>query len=103
MPAFEIPGDFLAALDFFVNEQGGGLLMAGGKQSFGSGGYFESSIDQLLPVSMELKNEHRKLAVAMAIVMDRSGSMGASVDQGGKQLTKMQLANTGAAKAIELL
>jgi len=103
VPAFEIPGDFLAALDFFVNEQGGGLLMAGGKQSFGSGGYFESSIDQLLPVSMELKNEHRKLAVAMAIVMDRSGSMGVSVDQGGKQLTKMQLANTGAAKAIELL
>ena len=103
VPAFEIPADFLSALNFFVNEQGGGLLMAGGKQSFGSGGYFESSIDPLLPVSMELKNEHRKLAVAMAIVMDRSGSMGMTVDQAGKPLTKMQLANTGAAKAIELL
>ena len=103
VPAFEIPGDFLSALNFFVNEQGGGLLMAGGKQSFGSGGYFESSIDPLLPVSMELKNEHRKLAVAMAIVMDRSGSMSMTVDQAGKPLTKMQLANTGAAKAIELL
>ena len=103
VPAFEIPADFLSALNFFVNEQGGGLLMAGGKQSFGSGGYFESSIDPLLPVSMELKNEHRKLAVAMAIVMDRSGSMGMTVDQAGKLLTKMQLANTGAAKAIELL
>lgn len=103
VPAFEIPGDFLAALEFFVHEQGGGLLMAGGKQSFGSGGYFESAIDPLLPVSMELKTEHRKLAVAMAIVMDRSGSMGATVAQGGKQITKMQLANTGAAKAIELL
>ena len=103
VPAFEIPGDFLAALHFFVHEQGGGFLMAGGKQSFGSGGYFESSIDPLLPVSMELKNEHRKLAVAMAIVMDRSGSMGMTVDQGGNQVTKMQLANTGAAKAIDLL
>lgn len=103
VPAFEVPGDFLAALEFFVHEQGGGLLMAGGKQSFGSGGYFESAIDPLLPVSMELKSEHRKLAVAMAIVMDRSGSMGATVSQGGKQITKMQLANTGAAKAIELL
>ena len=71
--------------------------------NFGSGGYFESSIDPLLPVSMELKNEHRKLAVAMAIVMDRSGSMSMTVDQAGKPLTKMQLANTGAAKAIELL
>ena len=72
--------------------------MAGGKQSFGSGGYFDSAIDPLLPVSMELKTEHRKLAVAMAIVMDRSGSMGASVGVGGKQVTKMQLANTGAAR-----
>ena len=103
VPAFEIPGDFLGALNFYVNEQGGGLLMAGGKQSFGSGGYFESSIDPLLPISMELKNEHRKLAVAMAIVMDRSGSMSMTVDQGGKPSTKMQLANTGAAKAIDLL
>jgi len=103
VPAFEMPGDFLAALNFFVHEQGGGFLMAGGKQSFGSGGYFESAVDPLLPVSMELKTEHRKLAVAMAIVMDRSGSMGMTVAQGGKQVTKMQLANTGAAKAIELL
>ena len=98
-----MPGDFLAALNFFVLEQGGGFLMAGGNQSFGSGGYFDSAIDPLLPVSMELKTEHRKLAVAMAIVMDRSGSMGASVGVGGKQVTKMHLANTGAAKAIELL
>lgn len=103
VPAYEIPGDFLNALDFFVREQGGGLMMAGGKQSFGSGGYFESAVDPLLPISMELKTEHRKLAVAMAIVMDRSGSMGMTVPAGGKNVTKMQLANTGAAKAIELL
>lgn len=103
VPAFEIPGDFLAAMDFFVREQGGGFMMAGGKQSFGSGGYFDSAVDQLLPVSMELKSEHRKLAVALAIVMDRSGSMGMTVPAGGKNVTKMQLANTGAAKAIELL
>ena len=103
VPAFEMPGDFLNALEFFVKEQGGGLMMAGGKQSFGSGGYFESAVDPLLPVSMELKSEHRKLAVAMAIVMDRSGSMGMTVPAGGKNATKMQLANTGASKAIELL
>ena len=41
--------------------------MAGGKKSFAAGGYFESAIDPLLPVSMELKQEHRKLMVAMAI------------------------------------
>jgi len=103
IPAFEVPQPFLDALDFFVREQAGGFLMAGGKQSFGSGGYFQSSIDPLLPISMELKNEHRKLAVALAIVLDRSGSMAVGVNAGGKNLTKMDLANAGAAEAIGLL
>lgn len=101
--AFEMPGDFLNALDFFVRDQGGGLMMAGGKQSFGSGGYFQSAVDPLLPISMELKTEHRKLAVAMAIVMDRSGSMSMTVPAGGKNVSKMDLANAGAANAIQLL
>jgi uncharacterized membrane protein len=100
VPAHEIPNDFMKSIDFFVREQGGGLLMAGGQSSFGSGGYFQSPIDPLLPVSMELKSEHRKLAVALAIVMDRSGSMSVGV-AGGK--TKMDLADTGAVNAINLL
>lgn len=102
VPAFELPGEFLAALNFYVREQGGGLLMAGGKQSFGSGGYFQSPVDELLPVSMELRSEHRKLAVAMAVVLDRSGSMGASV-AGAAGLQKMDLADEGAARCVTLL
>jgi len=100
VPAHRLPAEFAGALDFWVNEQGGGLLMAGGQNSFGSGGYFSSPLDPLLPVSMELRNEHRKLTVAMAIVLDRSGSM--AVGAGGG-LTKMDLADAGAARAIELL
>ncbi len=100
MPASRLPAAFLDGLPFFVKEQGGGLLMSGGPQSFGAGGYFESQIDPLLPVSMELREEHRKLAVAMAIVLDRSGSMAVSAGGGA---TKMDLADEGAARAIELL
>jgi uncharacterized membrane protein len=100
IPAHEIPNDFMKSLDFFVREQGGGFMMVGGKRSFGAGGYFQSEIDELLPVSMELKSEHRKLSVALAIVMDRSGSMAVNV-AGGK--TKMDLANSGAIAAVNLL
>ncbi|MEO5913446.1 MAG: VWA domain-containing protein [Luteolibacter sp.] len=100
VPAHEVPTDFMKSLDFFVREQGGGLLMAGGDHSFGSGGYFQSPIDSLLPVSMELKSEHRKLAVALAIVMDRSGSMSVGIGGG---VTKIDLADSGAANAIDLL
>lgn len=104
VPAHEIPNDFLKALNFFITEQGGGFLMIGGKRSFASGGYYQSPIDPLLPITMELKNDHRKLSVAMAIVMDRSGSMAATVSApGGGTSTKMALANNGAAEAIQLL
>jgi hypothetical protein len=100
VPADKLPADFLGAIDFFITGQGGGLLMSGGRFSFGSGGYFQSPLDALLPVSMELRQEHRKLAVAMAIVLDRSGSMAAGAGPG---ITKMDLANEGAARAISLL
>ncbi len=90
----------LDGLTCFVRERGGGLLVTGGKASFGVGGYHRSALDPLLPVSMELRQEHRKLAIALAIVMDRSGSMAAPVADG---ITKMDLANLGAAASIELL
>ena len=41
---------------------------------------------------MELKNEHRKLSLAMVVALDRSGSMAAPVGDGR---TKMDLANEG--------
>jgi Mg-chelatase subunit ChlD len=83
----------------FVTERGGGLLLTGGKASFGIGGYYLSPLDPVLPVSMELRKEQRKQGMALAVAMDRSGSMGMS--SGGA--TKMDLANLGAAAAINLL
>jgi uncharacterized membrane protein len=102
VPSHDFAPGFLDSLDFFVRQQGGGLLMIGGRHSFGSGGFFQSPIDELLPVSMELKADQRKLALAMAVVLDRSGSMMASAD-GPPGTTKMDLANAGTAAAIELL
>ncbi|MDB6138557.1 MAG: hypothetical protein JWO94_1629 [Verrucomicrobiaceae bacterium] len=101
VPAYQMPAEFLRALKFYVNEQGGGLAMIGGKYSFAAGGYYGSPIEPMLPVSMELKQEHRKLALPVAIVMDRSGSMGMTAPGTGRK--KMELANEGAARAIELL
>lgn len=83
----------------FVNERGAGLLVTGGKASFGIGGYYLSPLDAVLPVSMELRKEQRKQGMALAIAMDRSGSMGMQAGGG----TKMDLANLGAAAAIDLL
>lgn len=102
VPANAFDPRFLSALPFYVRQQAGGLIMTGGRHSFGSGGYFESPLDPLLPVSMELRQDERRVRTAVAIVMDRSGSMSAAVP-GQPGMTKMDLANIGAASAVELL
>ncbi|MDP7276178.1 MAG: VWA domain-containing protein [Planctomycetaceae bacterium] len=99
-PADDLGRLKMARLAQYVEELGGGLLLTGGERSFGQGGYFKSPLDDVLPVSMELREEHRKLRVAMAIVLDRSGSMAVPV-AGGK--TKMDLANLGTAECVRLL
>jgi Mg-chelatase subunit ChlD/uncharacterized membrane protein len=100
VPAGDAGPFALSALATFVTDLGGGLLVTGGGASFGVGGYFKSALDAYLPVSMEIKNEHRKLSLAMAVVLDRSGSMAAPAGDGR---TKMDLANLGTCAAIETL
>lgn len=90
----------MARLTQFVEDLGGGLMLTGGERSFGTGGYFKSPLDPLLPVSMEIRQEHRKLQMALAIVLDRSGSMSAPV-AGGR--TKMDLADVGTAECVRML
>jgi hypothetical protein len=100
VPASQLGPESLGALARFATDLGGGLLLTGGNASFGVGGYFKSALDSYLPVSMEIKNEHRKLSLAMAVVLDRSGSMAAPTGDGR---TKMDLANLGTCAAIDTL
>lgn len=98
--AARIGGEGLRALREFVLERGGGLWMTGGQASFGIGGWHLSPVDEVLPVSMEMRHETRKIGVALAIALDRSGSMAVEASPG---VPKMKLANLGACAAIELL
>lgn len=84
----------------FVTQAGGGLVMTGGRHSFAEGGYRRSSLEDVLPVSLEVRQEQRKAAVAISIIMDCSCSMGATVPDGR---TKMQLAAEGVVGALQLL
>jgi uncharacterized membrane protein len=99
VPAGQLPNGALMALAQWVRDLGGGLLMTGGRSSFGVGGWHRSAVEDVLPVTMEIREQQRKFGLAMAIALDRSGSM--SADAGGER--KMTLANRGAASAIELL
>jgi hypothetical protein len=102
VPAEKIGNDGMETLAAYVRETGAGLLMTGGRSSYGPGGYYKSPLEPILPVSMELRNEHRKLSLAIVVAMDRSGSMSVPVAGGGGK-KKMDLANQGAAQVLELL
>jgi hypothetical protein len=100
VPAEKITNSGMEAIASWVGEAGAGLMMSGGKHAYGPGGYFKSPLEPVLPVSMELRQEHRKLALAIVVAMDRSGSMTAPVG-GGR--TKMDLANLAAAQTLDMM
>ncbi|MFK7740247.1 MAG: VWA domain-containing protein [Planctomycetota bacterium] len=100
VPAGDLPARAMRDVGHWVRELGGGLLMTGGAQSFGPGGYYQSEVEAVLPVTLEIREQQRRFGLAMAIALDRSGSMRAA---GGGGSTKMDLANRGVVQAIELL
>ena len=98
--ADEIGSAALSAVASWVEVAGGGFALTGGRNSFGAGGYYRSPIEKALPVSMELRNERRKFSVAVAVALDRSGSM--SLPAGGGR-TKMDLADIATADVVDML
>lgn len=100
VPADRVSDPALATLAGWVKVGGSGLMVTGGKQAYGAGGYYKSPLEPILPVTMELRQEHRKLALAVVVALDRSGSMAVPVP-GGR--VKMDLANLGAAQVLDLL
>ncbi len=78
----------------YVRDLGGGLIMLGGDQSFGLGGYYKTALEEILPVRSDFEKEKEKPSLAMVLVIDKSGSMGGD---------KIELAKEAAKSAIELL
>lgn len=101
VPAGDVGVDGMQTIASWVTEAGGALMVSGGRSSFQPGGYFKSPLDPVLPVSMEIRREHRKLDVAIVVVLDRSGSM--AMPAAGGMRTKLDLANLAAAQVLDML
>ncbi len=84
----------------YVREEGGGLIMVGGEESFGLGGYYRTPIEEALPVTMEVKQKIEIPNLAVALVVDRSGSMAMSTDD---KATKLDIAKEASHLVVELL
>jgi uncharacterized membrane protein len=62
-------------IEKYVRDLGGGFLFAGGEAGYGLGGWGHSTLERLLPVRMDAERRKEMPGVAMALVIDRSGSM----------------------------
>jgi Ca-activated chloride channel homolog len=97
--AVDMAPEQIAALASYVRDLGGGLLLMGGDRSLGPGGYGKTPLEEVSPVSFDVKQERRRASLAEVIVVDYSGSMGAAVGT----RNKLDLANEAAVRSMELL
>lgn len=94
VPATALNARKMDVVRTYVSELGGGLVMIGGDQSFGLGGYYKTVLEEVLPVRSDFEKEKEKPSLAMTLVIDKSGSMGGQ---------KIELAKDAAKSAVELL
>jgi uncharacterized membrane protein len=94
VPATEMSLNQMDIIRTYVEDLGGGLIMTGGDQSFGLGGYYKTTLETILPVRSNFEKEREKPSLAMVLVIDKSGSMGGQ---------KIELAKDAAKSATELL
>ncbi|MDY7110581.1 MAG: VWA domain-containing protein, partial [Planctomycetota bacterium] len=101
VPAHELTPEAHALLARYVNDLGGGLIVLGGENSFGAGGWNGTALEKILPLELDPPREMRLPQAALVLVLDRSGSMNMHV--AGARATQQQVANEAAALAIESL
>ncbi len=98
-------GDSATSITSFTDEQiemlvrntqqlGAGLLMLGGPDAFGAGGWAGTRLEEAMPVDFDVKNLKVAATGALQLVLDTSGSM---------QGEKIQLCKAAAMEAVKAL
>ena len=88
-----------AALDSAVRVLGRGLTVIGGDSSYALGGYRGSRLEDMLPVTIDVRNKLDLPSLALMLVIDKSGSM----TDGMFGTTRLELAKEAAMRAAEVL
>ncbi len=77
-----------------TQQLGAGLLMIGGPDSFGAGGWTGTPIERAMPVDFEIKNSLVSAVGALMLVMDVSGSMAGE---------KIEMCKAAARESVKML
>jgi Mg-chelatase subunit ChlD len=99
VPATALSYEKQKALQEYVRSSGKGLIVTGGGQSFGKGGYEGSTLEEALPVRVKPRAEGKRPPAALLLIVDSSGSM--DTPRGGP--TRIDMAKSAAASAVRAL
>lgn len=97
VPAIALTTQQQEVLRSAVADEGLGLLILGGPNAFGPGGYLETPLDDLSPLSSKVPRDMPE--ATLVFVLDRSGSMQQPV---GNE-TRLDVAKTATLSAVRLL
>jgi uncharacterized membrane protein len=98
-PAQSLSPRALSGLQSYVRDLGGGLVAVGGPHAYGVGGWYDTPLEETLPVEMTIHDQERFPPMSIVVVIDKSGSM--SAQESGVQ--KIRLAGEAAARVAELI
>ncbi len=87
----------MEAIESFVRDAGGGLILLGGPAGFGLGGYFDTPVEAASPLRCD---PEEKASLALVLLLDASGSMNREV---ARDRTKFHQAQAATGKLMEKL
>lgn len=96
----ELTDEQLIAIKLFVSQFGRGLVIIGGKSSYTLGGYKNSLLEPLLPISLVPPERKERVPETLVLVLDVSSSMRLRSES---NVRRINLAKEAALRAIEIL
>ncbi len=96
----DLTDDRMRFLQAYVRDLGGGLVVIGGPTSYGVGGYYDTPLEETLPLEMQLRDKERIPQLTMLFVVDRSGSMEIASSSG---VSNLELAKEAVIRSLDLL
>lgn len=84
----------MRAVERYVRDLGGSFLMVGGEHSFGPGGYDNTLLEEISPVTFDMERQRDQPSLAIMLVVDRSGSMDG---------LKLEMAKDAAKAVVDML
>lgn len=98
VPAAALSLDQMASVREFVRSEGRGLVVTGGRNSFGLGAYANTPLEETLPVMMEPPPRPQRTDIGLLLIVDRSASMLSDVG-----VSKFDMAKEAAILSTETL